>query len=239
MMSRRRRRRLRRVVLFLLAALLLTLAGSWLALRHIPNWYQPVQVANDQLQRVRDSLTDTFREVSDRIVAGEVFEIALTDQMVSEWVVARGQIWPDADEWLPAWLENPVVAFTSDRLVLGALLNRDGWQAIVGAHFSIRVQGDDVVLRLEEVTAGVLPVPLASLASPLQKLIHSNRLDPEAMPDELARALVKLRDGPALSFLSQGQWMHGPLIWKNGDRPYYIRDIQIGDGWLKAKIEPL
>lgn len=239
MRRRRRWRRLRRICLFLVAAGLLTLAGGWLGLRHIPVWYHPAPVADDQLQRVRDSLTDAFREISDRMVRAKTFEFALTDQRVSEWITARGQIWPDADEWLPDWLKDPVLAFTPGRVVLGVLLDRDGWQTIVGVHFSIQILGHDVVLRLEKVTAGALPVPLAALAGPLEKLIYSDRLDPEAMPDELARAIEKLRDGPALSFLSQDQRIHGPFIWKNGDRPYNLTNIQIGKGWVKAKIQPL
>ncbi|MFQ5489085.1 MAG: hypothetical protein ACE5GE_00070 [Phycisphaerae bacterium] len=236
---RKRRRWLRRILLLLLGGVSLVAGAGWLGLRHIPDWYRPVRVADGELQRVRDSLTNTFRDISDRIVKGDRFEISLTDQMVTEWCAARGQIWPDADEWLPEWLKDPMVAFTPGRIVLGARLDRGAWQSIVGAHFSIETLGDDLILRLEEVTAGALPIPLASLAGPVEQLIHSQRLDPDSLPDELARAVQKMRDGPALSFLSQGQRVPGPLIWKNGDRPYFIRSVQVDDGWTKLIVEPL
>ena len=42
------------------------------------------------------------------------FEMVVTDQMLTEWCVARGQIWPDAEEWLPNWLLDPVIAFVED-----------------------------------------------------------------------------------------------------------------------------
>jgi hypothetical protein len=239
MRRRKRRRWLGRILFGLLALAVVVLVGGWLALRHIPSWYEPVQVPDDQLQRVRDSLTDKFREISDQMVRRSTFEVYVTDHAVTEWVVARAQIWPDSEQWLPEWLSDPVVAFVPGRIVLAAHLEHDGWEAILGAHFSVEVAGDDLILCLDSVTTGALPVPLSSLAGPLERLVHSGRLDPEVMPDELARAVRKLRSGDALSFLAHGQRASGPFIWKNGDRPYRLRGLEIGDGWLKALIEPL
>ncbi len=233
------RRRLRRL-LFGAAAVMLAVAGTgWLALRHIPDWYQPVQVPEGRLQQVRDSLTDKFSEISAEMVAGATFEVFLTDQTVTEWVAARGAIWPEADRWLPSWLTDPVVAFTPGRVVLGVHLNHDGWESIIGAHLAVGVEGQDLVLRLEGVTAGALPVPLSTLAKPLDRLTHADRLDIDALPDELAEAVRTLRRHGALSTLARGHRGRGPFVWKNGDRPYRLRQVQIGDGWLKAVIEPL
>ena len=235
----KRRRWLRRIALGVVAVVLITAGCGWLALRHVPAWYQPVRVPQDHLQRVRDSLTDKFSEISDLMVGRVAFEVSVTDHMVTEWVVARREIWPDSEAWLPSWLKDPVVAFVPGRVILAAHLDRDGWESILGAHFSIEVVGDELVLRLESVTVGALPVPLSALAEPLDRLIRSDRLDVEAMPDELARAIGGLRRGNALQFLTQGQRARGPFTWKNGDRPYYVRDVQIHEGWIKAVVEPL
>ena len=235
----KRRRWRRRVVLGVVAPALIVAGCGWLALRHVPAWYQPVRVPQDHLQRVRDSLTDKFSEISDHMVGRAAFEVSVTDHQVTEWIVARGEIWPDSEAWLPSWLKDPVAAFVPGRVILAAHLDRDGWESILGAHFSICVEGDELVLRLESVTAGALPVPLSTLAEPLDRLIHTDRLDVEAMPDELARAVSKLRQGAALHFLTHGQRARGPFVWKNGDRPYRVRNLQINDGWMKVVIEPL
>ena len=235
----KRRRWLRRIVFGVIAVACTVLVGGWLALRHIPDWYRPLTVPADRLQQVRNSLTHRFSDISDRMVAGAAFEVSITDQEVTEWLAARGHIWPGADQWLPPWLTGPVVAFVPGRIVLAAHLNRDGWESITAAHFSVGVDGGALVIRLERVTAGALPIPLALLADPLDGLVHTDRLDVESLPDEMAQAVNGLRAGDALGFLSGGQRLAGPFVWKNGDRPYRVRDVQIGEGWLHVVIEPL
>ena len=101
MKRRKPRRWLRRAAAGVLVAGCVVAGGLWLGLRHVPAWYRPVRVPPEQLQRVRDDLADKFREVSDRIVGGEPFEVTLTDRMVSQWIAARGQIWPDSQGWIP------------------------------------------------------------------------------------------------------------------------------------------
>lgn len=235
----KRRRWLRRIFLGVLGVTLASLCGGWLALRHVPSWYSPATVRPARLQEVRDSLTAKFREISDRMVRKNQFEVAFDDRMVTEWVVARGEIWPDAEEWIPSWLRDPVVVFSPDRITLAAHLDRDGWEAIVGIHFSARVEDQDVVLQLENVTTGALPIPLSALGQPLDRLIHSQRLDVELMPDELAVAVRRLRREPALEYLEEGIRYDRPLIWKNGDRPYRITDIRVEDGLMVLSIQPL
>ncbi len=236
----RRWRWLRRTAVVVALVGILGGAGVWLAVIHIPSWYHPLEVPADQLQRVRDGLAERFGFISDQMVRKQPFEVILNDQMITEWVVARGDIWPDADGWLPSWVVEPVVALVPGYIVLAAHLRYDGWESIVGIHFAVAIEGDDIILSLERVTAGALPLPLSSLAEPLDRLINNeDRLDVEILPPEMGRAITKLRQGSALDFLKKGQRLRGPLIWKNGDRPYRFVDIQIGEGWIKAIIEPL
>lgn len=222
-----------------MAAACLAVGAVWLALRHVPAWYTPVHVPEEQLQRVRDDLAGKFREVSDRIVAGKPFDVTLTDRMVSEWIDARGQIWPDSQEWIPPWLADPVVAFLPHRIVLGAHLQRGDWEGIIGLHFQVDCDDRAVVVRLAEVTWGAVPIPLGRLANTTESLIHAERLDPDAMPDELARLLRKLRTVEVTEFLNEGVRLEGPLIWKNGDRPYRILAVRLEQGRAVLRIQPL
>ena len=221
------------------AAACLAAVGLWLGLRHVPAWYTPVHVPEEQLQRVRDDLADKFREVSDQIVAGEPFEVSMTDRMVSEWIAARGEIWPDSQEWIPTWLRDPVVAFQPGEIILAAHLDRDGWESIVGLHFRAELDGQVVVLRLAGVTSGAVSIPLRLLTEPAERLIHAERLDPDAMPDELARLVRKLRRVEVVGFVEQGLHLDEPLVWKNGDRPYRVLDVHLDQGRATVRIQPL
>ena len=235
----KRRRWLRRIVLGVLVVGLAAGAGGWLALRHVPDWYQPIQVPQDQLQQVRDSLTDKFTEISDEMVKGRPFEVTLDEQTVTRWIVARGEIWPDAERWIPPWLRDPVLVFDPDRITLAAHLDHDGWESILGIHFSASVEDKAVVLRLEGVTAGAVPIPLSALSDPLAQLVDSDGLDVEMMPDELSSAIRKLREVEVLDYLTEGIRYDRPLIWKNGDRPYRITDIRVEQGRMVLRIQPL
>ncbi len=96
-----------------------------------------------------------------------------------------------------------------------------------------------MVVRLEGLTCGALPVPLAMLGEPLDHLLLPERLDVEAMPDELASFVRKLRQAGGAALFTDGIRFKAPFIWKNGDRPYRIHDVLCGDGWLMLRIEPL
>lgn len=239
-MKRSKRRRWLRAVLWGIAlAGSVMLLGGWLALRHVPSWYRPVPVPEQELQRVRDSLAEAFRDVSDLMVAAEPFEFTLQDATVSEWITARGQIWPDSEAWVPPWLRDPVVVFAPGTIILAAHLDRDGWESIVAVHLAVTVEQGEVVMRLERVTCGALTIPWSLLDEPLDRLIHSERLDVQAMPDELASVMRKLRRAEAGGLFASGVRFRPPFIWKNGDRPYRIREVLIGDGWLMLRIDPL
>lgn len=234
-----RRRWLRRMLIGGPIALLLALAVLWLALRHIPSWYRPVSVPPDELQRVRDTLADTFRSISDRMVQGRPFEVTATDQMITEWLIARAHIWPDSESWLPPWLRDPVVVFRPGRVILAAHMDREEWESILSAHFSLEVVGDDVMVSLERIAAGSVPIPVTSVAGLLDTMVQSDRLDTDAMPEDLARAVRKLRENGALSALSDGYRADGPFLWRNGNRPFYVRDVTIGEGWIRVRFDPV
>ena len=49
----------------------------------------------------------------------------------------------------------------------------------------------------------------------------------------------KLRKVEVLDYLTEGIRYDRPLIWKNGDRPYRITDLQVEQGRLVLRIHPL
>ncbi len=84
LMKRAKRRRwVRRIVLGVVATGCIVLVGGWLALRHIPDWYRPLTVPADQLQRVRNSVTNRFSDISDRMVGGTAFKVSKSGPMIT------------------------------------------------------------------------------------------------------------------------------------------------------------
>ncbi len=236
-----RRRWIRRVGIGLSVAVVVALVGGWLVLHHVPAWYRPVTVAPDQVQRVRDSLTRVFQNISERMVARPraKFETAITQQTVNEWLAVRGQIWPDSEQWIPPWLRDPVIAFEPGRLILAAHFDRNGWEAIVAVHLSVTADHGRVTARVERVSCGALPLPMSLLGAPLADLVDGDRLDLPGMPDELANAVRKVQGTEIGALLTEGLTFDGPFIWKNGDRPYHITELRLQRGRLILTIDPL
>jgi len=235
----KRRRRLLRIAVGAAGVGVLAFVALALALLHIPAWYRPVGVPAERLQEVRDGLADKFGEISDQMVRGRPFDVVFDHRVVSEWIVSRGEIWPDADRWIPPWLRDPLIVFTSERIILAAHLDRNGWESIVAVHFCVSVENEEVVIRLDRVTSGAVPIPLAALARPLEGLVRSERLDVEMMPDEVAAVVRKLRTVPLVEYLTEGVRYDRPLVWRNGDRPYRIIGVRLEPGRLVLRIRPL
>ena len=239
-----RRRWIRRAGVGLLVAVLAAVIGGWLVLHHVPAWYRPLTVAPGQVQRVRDSLTGVFQNISEAMVARPraEFETVVTQQTVNEWLAVRGEIWPDSEQWIPPWLRDPMIAFEPGRLILAAHFDRDGWEAIVAIHLSVAVDHGRVTARVERVSCGALPLPMSLLRAPLADLadlVDSDRLDLPGMPDELANTVRKVQGTDIGALLTEGLTFDGPFIWKNGDRPYHITQLRLQRGRLILTIDPL
>ena len=110
----------------------------------------------------------------------------------------------------------------------------------MGAHLVIELGSDDIlVVRLDRVTAGSLPVPLRTLAGPLARLLRLDGRDLDTLPAPIADAAQYFRGSEPMAVLSQGVRRANRFIWENGRRPYRIAEIQIGEGKLTLTIEPL
>ena len=238
----RRKRRYRvwivRIALGLLALAAVTLIGGWLAVESIPSWYVPLEVSQAELTRVRNSLPNTYQAINERVVAGAPFDFSITDRTVTEWVVARGELYPEARAWLPDWLRDPVVSFRDDRCIVGARINYRGWQTILGIHLVMDVADDELTVRVDKLTAGIVPIPLSQLAGPLDELLNSARLDEELMPDPIADVLHRLRAGGPNELVERGVTFRNRIRMRNGNRVVKLRSAATADGTLTVGIEP-
>jgi hypothetical protein len=211
----------------------------WLSLTHVPTWYHPPTVPEAEYQRVRDSLVDAVSEFSDRMVRGKPFEITVTGRQVSEWIATRSEIWPDAGDWIPPFLQDPMMAFEPGRMILAARLNKNDWKAIVSAHLTFVATPETVTIRLTEVAGGSLSIPVSLVAERLQSVLAASGQDVGAMPDGVSDAVRLFRDHGAAELLQRGVAVENRFRWENGERWFRILAVVIERGTLRLRVEPL
>ena len=217
-----------------------TVVVLWMVVHHIPGWYEPVDVPESRLDEVRTDATRCYNRFGDGVVRRKRFRITLDERQISEWIAAREQIWPESGAWVPAWVEDPIVRLRDGRIIVAARVDVNGLQCIAGAHLAIEVGSNDIlVVRLEQVTVGSLPVPLGALAGPLARLLRMEGNDLDFLPVPVADAAQYFRDSEPVAALSEGVRRANRFIWGNGRRPYRIAGIELGDGMTKLTIEPL
>ena len=226
----------------MLGALALGLLGGlvlWLMVHHVPGWYVPVYVPEARMDQVRADAINRYNRIGDSMVRRTPFEVVLDENQVSEWVAARERIWPQAGAWIPGWLHDPIIRFRNGRIITAARVEADGYRCIAGAHLSIELGADDIlVVRLDRVTIGSLPVPLGALAGPVGGVLRMKGRDLDLMPLPVADVAEYFRESEPMAALSEGIRRANRFIWENGRRPYRIAGIKIADGKLTLTIEP-
>lgn len=221
-------------------AAIVALAACWMVVHHIPGWYEPVDVPEARLDEIRANATRCYNRFGDGVVRRKRFALTLDERQVSEWIIARQRIWPESGAWVPIWVDDPIVRFRDGQVIVGVRVDVDGLQCIAGAHLTIELGSNDIlVVRLERLTVGSLPVPLGALAGPLARLLRMEGHDLDFLPIPVADAAQYFRESEPAVVLSEGVRRANRFIWGNGRRPYRIADMEIGNGKLKLTIEPL
>ncbi len=237
---RKKRKRITRLLLGA-ALLLFGLAGTlWLMVHRTPGWYAPAYVPEVRLDEVRADATRAYNRFGDGLVRRQPFDLVLDERQVSEWIAARERIWPESGGWVPGWVNDPIVRFRDGHILVAARLDLDGRQFIAGAHLRVEVGQDDIlVVRLDRVTAGSLPVPLGALAGPLGRLLRLEGRDLDFLPAPVADAARFFRQSEPSAALTRGIRRANRFIWENGHRPYRIAALRIAEGKLTLTIAPL
>ncbi len=214
-------------------------ACVWLMIHHRPGWYQPISLDEAGLKRTRADAATTADDISDRIVHGEPFDLVLHDRAVTEWLVTLVEHAPERARDLPPELSELAVRFDDGLVRIGVLLAKDGRRAILGAAVTAELSDDgrDITIALSGVRAGSLPLPRAGLVEVIGPILEEAKaLDPEDVGSPVDSALRRLE---SIDELFDGIGVRNRFIWPNGERPFRIDSIEIEDGELKLRIEPL
>jgi hypothetical protein len=206
-----------------LATVLGALLVLWLTFQHVPAWYQPVQLDAEESRDARADATGMGDWISGKMVDREPFEVVLHDWSITRWLAALPVLWPEFEESVPAGLSEGAVKFDDGRILAGAHYEHQGWRLIINLAITTEIVdgGDHLMLKLETVRGGSLPVPKAVIRELLVPLVARSRR---------IQSVDDLFDGVKID---------NRFTWPNGDRLFRIDSIHIEDGDLRIGIVPL
>jgi hypothetical protein len=195
--------------------------------QHKPEWYEPAVLSEAGIQRARGDATTLVGTISDQMVTGRTFEVALSDCRVNEWLTALPTSLPELRRSFARGISEPAIRFDPGRLRLGALWQSGGWRAILSLSLCVDVSedGESIDVTLARAQGGSLPLPRRTVDKLVSRLLR----------DVSARAEVHA----SLYDLRCGVQLRNRFVWGNGDRPFRLERIKIGSGELRLRIEPL
>ncbi len=203
-----------------------TTAALWLTFQRIPSWYRPEPVPVAQYQLVRNTLTRTVNELSAKLVAGEPFEYIIHQDRLNRWLAARMAIWPGVRQWVPPWLEDPVVAFPDGRIVLAGIANIASVSAVVSLHLSVSAESDGLRVTLHRVQGGSLPVPLDLFRERIEAALAAGQSNRDR--EKRITAAHLFGEAP----------LPNQFTWFNGKVPFRITGVTAEPGQLRLNIAP-
>jgi hypothetical protein len=218
------KKRLRRGVLLGLACLGLALAGIALALEHKPAWYLPRTPSESELRDGRMEAMRIVDQVGDRLVAGQPFDVELSQVQVNVWLSGLEQIWPEAAQRIPREVRQPFVSFEHASVRSAARLESNGWRAVASCAYQLSLSDDKkrLTARLQSIRCGAVPLPQFVTSS----LVKSS-----------APGVVKRQDAGG-SWYEYMEW-DNHFVWPNGRRPFRIEEIKLDPGMVRIRVVPL
>jgi hypothetical protein len=219
----------------------IAIVALWLTFQHKPGWYCPAVLGEPGMQQARSAAVQVADYVSDQMVLGQPFEAVFHDCEVNKWLAALPYSWPEASDVLPPEITDLAVRFESGKVRAGAHYERNGWQAIlsVGLTVSVSADGNDISIALDGVYGGSLPVPRVVLRRMMDQLLESFSTDRDLASDGMQPLASAIRNVQSAEDLFSGLRIRNRFVWFNGDRPFRIKAVDIGEGELRLRIEPL
>jgi len=232
----RGRFRIRKLLVRSVIAFLLLLPGMllglWLAVQHIPDWYQPPVIPPRDYQRVRDDFEAVFNEISENLMSSEPFTLVMRDQQLNNWLAVRGQILPEAAKWLPEYLDRPMIRFEDDMLTVAGTVSRRGVQSVVSLGWKLEIGPDMIIARLDRTRSGSLPLPGDLIRKGLARVAGDAGEDATDLGGGLSPAGSVRRVDTDLEIENR-------FRWKNGNRLFRITGLESDRGVIRLSIEPL
>ncbi len=225
----RARQRTWRVVIGVVGVLIvLGLLAGWIALRHIPAWYEPAYVPPEDEQDARDELGQAFSRLSEGMAKAEPFDFVVSQEQLNAWLMARGRIWPESRRWIPPQLERPMVVFGEGSVILAGTWAGDGPRTVLSVELGLEVQGDKLRVFVTHVRAGSLPIPLAPIKRVVRHIERQHDRDEEGFLDE----------GTSIVEAIEGAPVPVALPWSQPKGRFLVREVEVKPGAFRVRLEP-
>ncbi len=203
-------------------------ASAWMLFQRIPPWYRPTPVPAADLQAVKDDLARFEIALSERMNGDRPFALVITQEQLNRWLAAREQMWPPARAWIPPLMEDPFVAFEPGRVRLAGTVTLGGVRTVLNATAEIRIDSDQLFLRVFGVKGGSLPMPDALVRERLRALDERRR-----------RTAAGPADLPSAEGVIVGWRVPAEFVWPNGKRRFRVRGVRVEPGAMTLDLEPL
>jgi hypothetical protein len=202
--------------------------------QHKPSWYQPVPLSDAALEQARLNATAKWDEISGRIVAGRPFDVWLSQAEANDWFAALAHDRPELLASLPAELSALALGFVEGELKIGALAESNGWRAIVSASLVPVLSADrrHGTLISTGGSLGSLPASESMVERFTGRMLHKQSA---ALNENGEAKLI----GQVARWAADGYRFENYFVWPNGDRPFRIDSIEIGEGTLCLGLHPL
>jgi hypothetical protein len=196
---------------------LLLLGGVYLAATCRPSWYQPIAVDQSRLREDKREFVGLLDRIGHALNRGESIVLTFDEAQLNRWIVARDELWPGTSLQI-AGIEQPFLSLLSgSRLRLAVTATATAVPAVISLTVSVSVERDLVLLEVDGVQAGRLPVPSEQLLAQIGDMLPPER--------------AALRDGV---IRVGNSW-----IWENGQQPFRIASLTVMPGQAEVVLEPL
>lgn len=235
-----RRHTARRIIFATVGVSLVACFVLWLMLHYKPHWYQPAVGDDATIHRAQVSAADLLDLVSDRLAAGDPFEITIEDHVVNDWLAALPRLWPKAEEVIPSAVQNLAARFDSDRLCLGAHWGDGELQSIVSADLAIALSpdGSNLIITVVAAHAGAIPLPHNAIREIMGRYESGASNAGSARADD-GSTNPEPRDMDFVEQLLSGMKIPNEFVWSNGKRRFKIASLTMSGGELRMGIDPL
>lgn len=216
------KRRLRWPTLYAIcsgALTLLVLVAIGMATCH-PSWYAPPVIDRVRLKADKADFANLLDRIGAKLNGGDAVEFELSEDQVNRWFVARAEIWPALRFELQGVSGVQINLLDGDALRLAGTVSNGPLSVVLSAVARCRVDPAEVVIGIESLRAGKIPIPGGKVLTPLRQAIARGDSQTATMSAET----VRLRN----------QW-----TWKNGNRPFRLERLEIAARMARVRLAPI
>ncbi|MBU0640817.1 MAG: hypothetical protein KKB50_18280 [Planctomycetes bacterium] len=209
------------LVLLFVTAVFLTLLAAGCAATCRPAWYVPTSIDHARLKADEQALMNTLDEIGGALNRGRTIDLELTEEQLNRWITARAKMLPETELAMLADWRHPQLSFLSGgRVRVAATVNRVGLSLVLSGICRLKLAGDELLVQVEAVHVGHIPVPAGWLAQSLR---------PAAQRGKLGTRRVA---GSAIAF--ENDW-----TWPNGKPRFRVLKLSVGDTLARLTLAPV